>query len=81
MDVDHPRTGSDRRFNRLFNGVRDVVIFQVEEDAGVRIDNPADQRRPFTGEETVAYFESAGEPAQRVDQLHRALAAVDIECD
>jgi hypothetical protein len=57
------------------------VILQVKEYARPCIDNPPNERRSFARKQTIADLEAAGEAAQRVHQLHRALAALDIERD
>ena len=57
------------------------MILQVEKDTGARVGDPAHERRPFAGKQAVADFESAGESLQYADQLHRALAAFDVERD
>ena len=81
MDVDHPRAGVHGGFNRLFDGVRDVVELEVEEDARAGVDERPHERGALAREQAVADLESAGDAAQRGGQLHRALAGVDVERD
>jgi len=57
------------------------VILQVEKHARPCVGNPPDERRSFACKQTIADLEAAGEAAQRVYEVQRALAALDIERD
>ena len=69
MDVED-RNAQARRFNAgRRHRVRDVVIFQIEEDAAATRDNPSNYFRPRRGEELHANLEDGDIIAQRVKQL------------
>lgn len=59
MDGGHVHTQADRRVNRFAGGVRDVVEFEVEKDAGTEGLEVTHDRGAFRGEELEADLEQA----------------------
>jgi hypothetical protein len=81
VNVHHPHTEARRGGDRRLHRVRNVVKFQVEEDAVAPFDQRAHDRGTLQREQTLADLEPANRAPQFIGELQRAAAALHVERD
>ena len=79
MDVDHPRAKTRRRCHGPSDRIRDVVKFEVEEDAITLSGQFFDDGWSVAGEQPAADFEPAGETTKSVGEAPGLVGRVDVQ--
>ncbi len=81
MHVDHPDAEPRGRGDRPGDGIRDVVVLQIEKHAVAARHKVGHERRAVAGEEPVADLEPSGDASKTIGQRERVGRRIDIEGD
>src|SRR5262249_31076915 len=79
VDVDHPHAKPRRSADGASDGVRDIVEFQIEEDAVALCDQFFDEPGTVAGEESGSNLESTDGAPQQIGETARLLEGIDIQ--